>query len=148
MFSSDDRTATVERCRAIGLPSYLIKPVSPKTLHTSIQLALGTNRQTTAGQTLALGAGGGIGIEKTDKPLNVLIVDDHASNRKLVSEILKRRGHAWREAGDCSNALKLISDEEFDVVLMDVQMPDRDGWKPLGSSEHCQIPILLCQLSH
>ena len=129
MFSSDDRTATVERCRAIGLPSYLIKPVSPKTLHTSIQLALGTNRQTTAGQTLAIGGGigGSIGIEKTDKPLNVLIVDDHASNRKLVSEILKRRGHTWREAGDCSNALQLIGDEEFDVVLMDVQMPDRDG---------------------
>ena len=125
MFSSDDRTATIERCREIGLPSYLIKPVSPKTLHSSIQLALGTTREAMAGQTLAIG--GGTGIEKAERRINVLVVDDHASNRKLVGEILKRRGHSWREAGDCDNALQLIGEEQFDVVLMDVQMPDKDG---------------------
>ena len=125
MFSSDDRTATVERCRQLGLPSYLIKPVSPKTLYSSIQLALGTPREAIAGQNLSIG--GGIGIEKTDSPLNVLVVDDHVSNRKVAGEILKRRGHTWREAVDCSSALQLIGEEDFDVVLMDVHMPDKDG---------------------
>ena len=125
MFSSDDRTATIERCREIGLPSYLIKPVSPKTLHSSIQLALGTTREAVTGQTLAIG--GGTSIDKAERRINVLVVDDHTSNRKLVGEILKRRGHSWREAGDCDNALQLIGEEKFDVVLMDVQMPDKDG---------------------
>ncbi len=125
MFSSDDRTATVERCRELGIQSYLIKPVSPKTLHSSIQLALGTTRNSLVGQTLT--SGDGTCIEKAASALNVLIVDDHASNRKLIGEILRRRGHSWREAAECDGALGLIAEEKFDVVLMDVQMPGKDG---------------------
>lgn len=125
MFSSDDRTATVERCRELGIQSYLIKPVSPKTLHLSIQLALGTAQNSVAGQTLS--TGGGAGIERAASELKVLVVDDHASNRKLVGEVLRRRGHKWKEAAECDGALQQIAQEQFDVVLMDVQMPGKDG---------------------
>lgn len=124
MFSSDDRTATVQRCRAMGIRSYLIKPVSPSTLHKSIQLALGTPQDLLLGQTLMTP---GIGIQQIENPLNILVVDDHASNRKLIGEILRRRGHRYREAVDAATAMELIAKEAFQVVLMDVQMPEKDG---------------------
>ncbi|WP_075082577.1 hybrid sensor histidine kinase/response regulator [Mariniblastus fucicola] len=125
MFSSDDRNATIERCRELGVQAWLIKPVSPKTLFSSIQLTLGTDQNSLAG--LANGTSGGDSIERSNVCLNVLVVDDHASNRKLIGEILRRRGHQWREAADGAGALALIVQEEFDVVLMDVQMPEKDG---------------------
>lgn len=124
MFSSDDRTATIERCRDNGIQSYLIKPVSPKTLYNAIRLALGEGQN---GFSEALETAAGAGIEPAGQALDVLIVDDQTSNRKLICEILKRRGHRFREAGDCQTALELIQTNEFDVVLMDVQMPEMDG---------------------
>ena len=126
MFSSDDRTATVERCRDLGVQHYLIKPVSPKTLHQAIQLAIVSSAAVDSHERI------GDSLKRSEVALDVLIVDDHASNRKLMGEILRRRGHRWREAGNGDLALDMIRQEKFDVILMDVQMPEKDGLETTG----------------
>ncbi len=120
MFSSDDRTATIEKCRGLGIEHYLIKPVSPKTLLSGLQTALG-NAGGLAGKSTRTQ------IEKVERSLNVLVVDDHASNRNLICEVLRRRGHDWHEAASGVQAITALSEQDFDAVLMDVQMPDKDG---------------------
>jgi CheY-like chemotaxis protein len=60
--------------------------------------------------------------------LKVLVADDHVANRHLAAAILTKRGHTCVEAADGDQALRAIADEAFDVLLLDVQMPGRDGF--------------------
>ena len=60
-------------------------------------------------------------------PLNILLVEDNEPNRILVRMVLERGCHTITEAHDGLQALTLMMDHDFDVVLMDVQMPTMDG---------------------
>jgi signal transduction histidine kinase/ligand-binding sensor domain-containing protein/CheY-like chemotaxis protein len=59
--------------------------------------------------------------------LRVLVAEDNAINQRLVMRILEKRGHSVKVAATGREALDSLGSEEFDVVLMDVQMPDMDG---------------------
>ena len=59
--------------------------------------------------------------------LHVLLAEDNVINQKLASKLLERRGHHVTIAASGHAALELLAREDFDVVLMDVQMPDMDG---------------------
>jgi PAS domain S-box-containing protein len=61
-------------------------------------------------------------------PLRVLAVDDNLVNRDIVRSILERDGHTVMVAADGWEAVQLAGSHEFDVVLMDVQMPEMDGF--------------------
>ncbi|MBI4872497.1 MAG: PAS domain S-box protein [Candidatus Riflebacteria bacterium] len=63
----------------------------------------------------------------THSGLRVLLVEDNPANRKLASYILKHRGHTVEAACDGREALRLTEKVEYDVILMDVQMPGMDG---------------------
>ena len=68
-----------------------------------------------------------IGARAADSPLRLLVVDDVAINRELLSEVLGRQGHEVLLAVDGAAALDLAGRVKLDVVLMDVQMPVMDG---------------------
>jgi signal transduction histidine kinase/CheY-like chemotaxis protein/streptogramin lyase len=57
----------------------------------------------------------------------VLLAEDNAINQRLVSRLLEKRGHRVKVAGTGHDALAFAAAERFDVILMDVQMPDMDG---------------------
>jgi signal transduction histidine kinase/CheY-like chemotaxis protein/streptogramin lyase len=59
--------------------------------------------------------------------LTILIAEDNPVNQRLASKLLEKRGHRVTVTGTGSGAFQHIQDEIFDVVLMDVQMPDMDG---------------------
>jgi DNA-binding NarL/FixJ family response regulator len=59
----------------------------------------------------------------------VLIVDDHEPFRAVARELLERAGYVVTgEAGDAAEALAAVASEEPDAVLLDVQLPDSDGF--------------------
>src|SRR5437660_538846 len=60
-------------------------------------------------------------------PLRILIVDDQAINQKILVHLLNREGHHTRTADNGRQAVELLERERFDLVLMDVQMPEMDG---------------------
>lgn len=60
-------------------------------------------------------------------PLDILVVDDVALNRRLLGAVLERFGHRCAMAADGLEALGVLQQRRFDVVLMDVQMPNLDG---------------------
>ncbi|HEV2424716.1 MAG TPA: response regulator [Terriglobia bacterium] len=66
-------------------------------------------------------------IVKARRPLRILVAEDNRVNQELVLELLRQRGHTATVAGDGSKALKALERESFDVVLMDVQMPNLSG---------------------
>jgi CheY-like chemotaxis protein len=61
------------------------------------------------------------------KPLRILLAEDNPVNQLLAQELLRRDGHDVVTAGDGRQALEALGRERFDVVLMDVQMPEMDG---------------------
>jgi len=66
-------------------------------------------------------------LRERRRPLEVLLADDSATNRFLAARILEKRGHRVVEVGDGTAAVGAVATNDFDVVLMDVQMPEMDG---------------------
>jgi CheY-like chemotaxis protein len=61
--------------------------------------------------------------------VNVLLAEDTPTNQLLVVHALERRGHRVQVAADGRNAVERASTGEFDVILMDLQMPEMDGFQ-------------------
>ena len=102
-------------------PLQVTRPVGERELIDAIGVALGLQNEP-AEYTLPP-------PEITDVPLRVLLVEDNEVNQEFVTEALRRVGHTVVVAGNGTEALDLLGTEEFDVIFMDVQMPDIDGFE-------------------
>jgi signal transduction histidine kinase/ActR/RegA family two-component response regulator len=69
----------------------------------------------------------GVHSEASSAPLRILVAEDNVINQRLACKQLEKLGHSVTIAATGSRALHLIENESFDLVLMDVQMPDMDG---------------------
>mgnify|MGYP001566218087 CR=1 FL=1 len=80
-------------------------------------------------------------------PGRILIVDDERDNRELVAIILGHEGHVILTAADGAHALALIAERTPDLVLLDVMMPDMDGYQVAarikGDVASREVPIIL-----
>src|ERR1700724_3870051 len=72
---------------------------------------------------------GAVGTTSGRLPVNlsVLLAEDNVINQHLVKRLLEKRGHSVTVTGSGREALERVATESFDVILMDVQMPDMDG---------------------
>ncbi|MDR2935527.1 MAG: response regulator, partial [Candidatus Adiutrix sp.] len=66
-------------------------------------------------------------LTKTENPRKILVVDDNQLNQRLAVTLLTKRGHSAAAASNGREALEAIAGGDFDVVLMDIQMPVMDG---------------------
>jgi adenylate cyclase len=67
----------------------------------------------------------------TSEPASILVVDDDAVTRSMLTRSLEQEGHLVTTAKDGGQGLDLLRSQPFDVVLLDVLMPDPDGYKVL-----------------
>jgi len=121
MLSSGDRPGEVERCERLGVATHLVKPVKQSELLDAIMLAL---RITAADESPKPPAA----RQSRIPPLRVLLAEDSLVNQKLASVLLERQGHRVEIAGHGREALDKLKAGRFDLVLMDVQMPEMDGF--------------------
>lgn len=80
-------------------------------------------------------------------PLNILLVEDVSLNRRLIATMLRRDGHAVSEAEDGSTALELYGAGPFDLVLLDVGLPDTDGFQVLEAMKKSAYPAQFIMLT-
>ena len=59
--------------------------------------------------------------------MRILFVDDNAINRQVIRAMLDAAGVEMSEAEDAETGLRMIADEDFDLILMDIRMPGMDG---------------------
>ena len=125
ILTSSDRLGDIVRCRDLDVQAYLTKPVKQSELLDAILLAQGSR--------LAAGAAPEIITRPVTvaagPPLRILLAEDNPINQKVAVHILEKRGHRVRTAGNGIEVLDALEAEEFDVILMDVQMPVLDGFE-------------------
>ncbi|MCC7371386.1 MAG: response regulator [Chloroflexi bacterium] len=66
---------------------------------------------------------------------HVLVVEDDEQLRRIITSNLVARGHQVRQAPDATSAIAAISDAQPDLLILDVNLPDRTGWDVLRESE-------------
>jgi two-component system cell cycle response regulator len=81
------------------------------------------------------------------EPARILVVDDGAINRMLLARTLGEQGHLVTTADDGREALELLDRDVFDVVLLDIVMPELDGYTVLGQIKSDEalrhIPVIM-----
>ncbi len=125
MLTSGGQRGDADRCRQLGISAYLSKPVRQWELREAVLRVLGLRPQ--KGETARLVTRHS--LQETPKRLRVLLAEDNAVNRELTLRILSKRGHSVVCAGTGKQALEALEKQAFDVILMDVQMPEMDGFE-------------------
>jgi CheY-like chemotaxis protein len=114
------------RCKELGVAAYLTKPVKQSILLDAIHAAL-DGPEEEAGTARPRPLITRHSIREGHRPLRVLLAEDNAINRALVMNLLRKHGHSVVVAATGREALDAHAREPFDVLLMDVQMPEMDG---------------------
>ncbi|WP_176592246.1 response regulator [Sphingobium sp. EM0848] len=121
MLSSAHRDEMARRRQAVGIDAFLLKPVRQSELLESIFTALKV--------TVAEEAHAPEPLPDHLVSLHVLVAEDNAVNQRLALRLLEKRGHRVKIVGNGAQAIEAMGQDNFDVVLMDVQMPEMDGFQ-------------------
>jgi PAS domain S-box-containing protein len=133
MLSSADRHADAARCRRLGIAAYLAKPIRQSDLLNAILTTIGPRTDELHPNAT------GPAIAKCNRSLKLLVADDNLVNQRLASRLLDKRGHSVVIANNGREALEALAAQSFDAVLMDVQMPEMDGFEAtaaIRAAEH------------
>jgi CheY-like chemotaxis protein len=80
-------------------------------------------------------------------PCSLLVVDDNEANRNLLSRRLEREGYRVTVAENGRQALEMMQTQEFDLVLLDIMMPELNGYQVLqhlkSDDDLCHIPVIM-----
>jgi len=125
MLTSGGQRGDAARCGELGISAYLLKPVRQAELREAISRVLAPKEQTGAVPMITRK----LLQEDLDpkKALHILLAEDNAVNQKLAIRLLEKRGHQVTLAANGRQALSALEKTSFDLVLMDVQMPEMDG---------------------
>jgi two-component system, sensor histidine kinase and response regulator len=123
MLSSADLPNATGRCRELGISCYLTKPILPSELWEAIMRALPrlAREEISASQILRPTP------RASRRSLRILVAEDNHVNQRLMVHMLEKRGHQVEVVGTGREVLAALAQHPFDVVLMDVQMPEMDG---------------------
>ncbi len=125
MLSSTGQRGDATRCKELGVAGYLTKPVRQSILLEAIHVALNGPASSRTERPLVTQHS----LREGHRPLRILLAEDNIVNRTLIVRLLQKRGHQVVIAENGREALEAHARETFDAVLMDVQMPEMDGFE-------------------
>jgi signal transduction histidine kinase/DNA-binding response OmpR family regulator len=121
MLTSASSKGDAERCGELGIRAYLSKPIKRADLLQAIKLALFGQVDTVKQSVTAV-------VPPADqRHFQILLAEDNLVNQKVATRFLEKRGHTVFIADSGKKALEAWREQPFDLILMDVQMPEMDG---------------------
>jgi CheY-like chemotaxis protein len=123
LLASTSQSGDSARCRDLGVQAYLTKPVRRAELRAALLTAL-SGRSAPASPESPVARPS---VREDLRGLRVLVAEDNAVNQKVVRRFLEKHGHTVALAATGLDAIAAVEKREFDLVLMDVQMPELDG---------------------
>jgi two-component system sensor histidine kinase/response regulator len=125
MLTSAGHRGDAARCQELGVAAYLLKPIRQSELREAIARVLGAHAENGAIPLVTR-----YSLHDGRDPaasLRVLLAEDNPVNQRLAVRLLEKRGHHVVVAGNGAEALAAMDKQDFDLVFMDVQMPEMDG---------------------
>jgi PAS domain S-box-containing protein len=145
MLTSAGQPGDLEHCRRIGIHGFLIKPVGQRQLLAAVLRVLAVGAPSPPPATVRAVTPEPASVT----PLRILLAEDNPINQRVAVAMLSKRGHVVTVAVDGRRALDALEHDTFDVVLMDVQMPELNGYEVTqrvrqleGSGTRDRVPII------
>ncbi len=142
MVTAFDRDHIKAAAAQAGVDAFLVKPVNPSQLLYGVLTALGFDMKQPAPASGPAPSGAASQL----RGARVLVVDDNAINLQVASEVLARAGVKVELADGGADAIRILSQASFDAVLMDIQMPDMDGYQTTAmlreKNQYTTLPII------
>ena len=141
LLTSAGRSGDATRCRELGISGYLTKPVMSTELLAAIEAVLGgwaVSRSTFVTRH---------SLRESHRRLRLLLAEDNPVNRNMIARLLAKQGHEVRAVENGRQVLEALDTESFDLILMDVQMPELDGLETTAAIRRrersgAHVPIL------
>jgi CheY-like chemotaxis protein len=127
LLTSGDRPGDLARSRELRIDAHLLKPVQQDELLETIYQVMSRN-----GGAPPAAVPVGVAVQPpapAARPLRILVAEDNEFNVQLLERLLGRRGHQVRVAKNGREALALAQERGFDLLLLDVHMPELDGFQ-------------------
>lgn len=122
VLSSSGLPGDAARCRELGIEAYLMKPVKQSEMLDTILTIFGPRLEENAALITRHS------LRESRSRARVLLVEDNPVNQRLATRLLEKRGHVVTVANNGREALVVLEHASFDVVLMDIEMPEMDGF--------------------
>jgi CheY-like chemotaxis protein len=122
MLISAGERGDAARCRELGISEYLTKPASQVELREMVVTRLNRAAESPVAHPPMHPRSPGPGLK-------ILVAEDNPVNQKVALTMIERRGHKVTLAGNGREALAALRVDTFDLVLMDIQMPEMDGFE-------------------
>jgi len=127
MLTSAGHRGDAARCEELGVSAYLLKPIRQPELREAVARVLGAKEL--KGAIPMITRNSLQGSLETSASLRVLLAEDNLVNQRLAVRLLEKRGHSVVVAGNGREALAAFESGGFDLILMDLQMPEMDGFE-------------------
>jgi CheY-like chemotaxis protein len=127
MLTSNERRDMAARCRELKVVSHLVKPIRRHELRLAIEHALGAAIESGVESGSGVDARRRDGAEPPASALRLLLAEDNPVNQRVASRMLEKRGHQVVVVDNGQEAVDRVLSEDFDALLVDVQMPVLDG---------------------
>jgi CheY-like chemotaxis protein len=122
ILSSGTRREDLQRCQQVDVAATLLKPVKQSELFDAVATALDVTALE-PGATASSGANDAVALP----PLRALLAEDSPVNQKLVVALMSKHGHDVTVAENGKAAVRAAADAHYDLILMDVEMPEMSG---------------------
>jgi len=124
MLTSAGQRGDGERCRELGIRGYLRKPLSRADLLEALGTVLAGPEETATPEVVTRHT-----IAESRRSVRVLLAEDNPVNQQVAVAMLVKRGHEVHLAANGREAVDAVTHRDYDVVLMDIQMPEMDGFE-------------------
>ncbi len=142
--AASSQISELNRCRALGLPNWLSRPAKYSEIASALLMAYQGLKFKKSVEKQA----SNVDLSFAGKPIRILLAEDNTINQRLAVRLLEKQGFLVTAVFNGREALETLEEHFFDLVLMDVQMPEMDGFqatakireKEKGSQKH--LPII------
>jgi two-component system, sensor histidine kinase and response regulator len=132
MLTSVSGLRETERMQAAGINGYLTKPVKQSQLFDCISALIGSIEPTEPLSTTRILTRHTLDQMRERERVRILVAEDNQVNQKVASRLLSKLGYRCEIASNGTEALAALERTRFDLVLMDCQMPEMDGFEATG----------------